>query len=116
MPLASLAPDGEKPGPPGVMPMPGDHGVPYAGVAPSAHGVIPGVIPAEGDAADPKNIPVAPRNPAPPPAPPAAFIGISIPYLHCSASRSKSKEAVPIRGSWPMMMFSEMPFMGSTSA
>jgi len=47
---------------------------------------------------------------------PPTFIGISIPCLHCSASRSKSKQAVPILGSWPMMMFSETPLIGSTSA
>jgi len=40
---------------------------------------MPGVIPAEGEAAEPKNMPVAPRKPPPPP---AAFIGISMPYLH----------------------------------
>jgi len=62
------------------LPIPGDHGAPpYAGVAPSAHGVITGVIPAEGDPTPvPKKIPV----PGIPPIPPPTFIGISIPYLH----------------------------------
>ena len=61
------------------IPIPGDHGAPpYAGVAPSAQGVIPGVIPALGDAAAPKNMPV----PGIPPIPPPTFMGISIPYLH----------------------------------
>jgi hypothetical protein len=71
--------------------MPGDQAEPYAGVAPSAQGVIPGVIPADGDAADPKNIP------APIPAP--TLRGISMPYLHFSASSKRSKQAVPILGS-----------------
>jgi len=48
IPLASLAPEGENPGPPGVMPEPipaGDQTLPpYAGVDPSAQGVIPGVM------------------------------------------------------------------------
>ena len=71
---------------------------------------MPGVIPAEGEAAAPKNIPPPPIIPTP------TFMGISIPYLHFSLSNSKSKAAVPIRGNCPMMMFSETPLMGSTSA
>lgn len=114
MPLASLAALGENPGPPGVIPLPMPAGLhtlpPYAGVAPSAHGVIPGVMEAPlGDATLPKNMP-------PPSIPPPTFIGISIPILHFSASNSRSKHAVPILGSWPMMMFSETPRIGSTSA
>ena len=96
------------------LPMPGDQTDPYAGVAPSAHGVMPGVIDDDvGDAAEPKNIP-APAPPMTPMAP--TFMGISMPYLHLSASSSRSKAAVPILGSWPIMMFSETPLMGSTSA
>ena len=113
MPLASLAPLGEKPGPPGVMPDPrpaGDHTLPpYAGVAPSAHGVMPGVMAGPGECAAPKNMP-PPIMPAP------MFMGISMPYLHFSASSSRSKHAVPIFGIWPRMMFSDTPRMGSTSA
>jgi hypothetical protein len=62
-----------------------------------------------GVAADPKNIPEDMMS-----APCAC--GIGIPILHFSASNSKSKQPVPIRGNWPMMMFSETPLMGSTSA
>ena len=91
-------------------PIPGLHTDPYAGVAPSAHGVIPGVIPAEGEAAAPKNIPPPPIIPTP------TFIGISIPYLHFSLSNNKSKAAVPILGNCPIMIFSETPLIGSTSA
>lgn len=112
IPLASL-PLGENPGPPGVMPDPmpaGDHTLPpYAGVAPSAQGVMPGVIACPGEWAAPKNIP-------PPIIPAPMFMGISIPNLHFSASRRRSKQAVPILGSCPMMIFSETPLMGSTSA
>ena len=72
---------------------------------------------ADGDAAEPKNMPPAPAAaPAPPIMPSPIFMGISIPYLHFSVSRRRSKEAVPMRGSCPMMMFSETPRMGSTSA
>jgi len=53
IPLASLAPLGENPGPPGVIPDPrpaGDQTLPpYAGVAPSAHGVMPGVMACPGE-------------------------------------------------------------------
>ena len=78
-------------------------------MAPSAHGVIPGVIAWPGEAAAPKNIP-PPIMPAP------MFMGISMPYLHFSASNRRSKHAVPIRGIWPRMMFSDTPRIGSTSA
>lgn len=116
----SLCTDGEKAAPPGVMPLPiaGDH-APYPACGlPSAHGVIPGVMEAEGEAADPKNMPPAPATPAaaPPIMPSPMFIGISIPYLHFSVSSRRSKEAVPILGNCPMMMFSETPLIGSTSA
>jgi len=47
---------------------------------------------APGDPTAPKNIPGIPGIPAP------IFIGISIPYLHFSASSSRSKQAVPILG------------------
>jgi len=70
---------------------------------------MPGVIACPGEAAAPKNIP-------PPIIPAPMFIGISIPYLHFSASSNRSKQAVPIRGIWPRMMFSDTPRMGSTSA
>ena len=79
-------------------------------MAPSAHGVMPGVMAELGDAAEPKNMP------PPPMMPPPMFMGISMPILHFSASSRRSKQAVPMRGSWPMMMFSETPRMGSTSA
>lgn len=70
---------------------------------------MPGVIAWPGDCAAPKNMPPIP--PMPP-----TFMGISMPCLHCSASNSRSKQAVPILGSWPMMMFSDTPLIGSTSA
>jgi len=98
IPLASLDALGENPGPPGVIPLP-IFGLqtlpPYAGVAPSPQGVIPGVIPPAplGEATEPKNMP------PPPIIPPPTFMGISMPSLHFSASRSKSKQAVPILGS-----------------
>lgn len=63
----------------------------------------------DGVATLPKNIP-PPIMPAP------MLIGISIPALHFSASSSKSNAPVPSRGSCPMMIFSETPLMGSTSA
>jgi len=76
---------------------------------------MPGVMPAApllppGDATDPKNIP-PPIMPPPP-----TFIGISMPNLHFSASSRRSKQAVPMRGSWPRIMFSDTPLIGSTSA
>lgn len=71
---------------------------------------MPGVIAWPGDAAEPKNMP------PPMPMGPPMFIGISIPYLHFSASSRRSKQAVPILGIWPRMMFSDTPFIGSTSA
>lgn len=46
---------------------------------------------------------------------PGMLVGISIPYLHFSASRSKSKQPVPAGASCPSMMFSDTPFMGSLS-
>ena len=70
---------------------------------------MPGVIAWPGEAAAPKNIP-------PPIIPAPIFIGISIPNLHFSASSSRSKQAVPILGIWPRMMFSDTPRIGSTSA
>ena len=79
-------------------------------MAPSAQGVIPGVMPALGLAADPKNMPPPPIMPTP------TFMGISMPYLHFSLSNRRSKAAVPILGSWPIMIFSDTPRMGSTSA
>ena len=71
---------------------------------------MPGVMAWPGEAAAPKNIP--------PPIPmgPPMFIGISMPYLHFCASSSRSKQAVPIRGICPRMMFSDTPLIGSTSA
>ena len=56
----------------------------------------------------PKNMPV--------PIPAPMLSGISMPCLHFSASRRRSKQPVPMRGSWPKMMFSETPRRGSTSA
>ena len=53
--------DGENPAAPGVIPLPtpGDQAMPYAGVAPSDHGVICGEpILDDGLPAAPKNIPV----------------------------------------------------------
>merc|ERR1712106_301180 len=102
---------GENAGPPGVMPepTPGVH-APYGdieGVAPLAQGVCAGVIPDDGDA--------APKRPAPIIIP-APGIGISIPCLHFSSSRTKSKEPVPIFGSCPNIIFSDTPRIGSTSA
>jgi len=84
MPLVSLEPDGEKLGPPGVMPEPacGDQTLrPWTGVALCSHGVRWGLV--DGVAAftniSPVDMPI-PR-----------FIGISIPYLHFSASNRRSK-------------------------
>ena len=59
-PLASDAAYGEKAAAPGVIPdpIPGDQEPPYPGVAPSFHGVICGERPEDGEAADPKNIPL----------------------------------------------------------
>lgn len=47
---------------------------------------------------------------------PGMLVGISMPYLHFSASNSRSKHPVPAGTSWPSMMFSDTPFMGSLSA
>ena len=44
------------------------------------------------------------------------LVGISMPYLHFSASSRRSKLPVPILASWPSMMFSDTPFIGSVSA
>lgn len=60
IPEASDCAEGEKFGPPGVIPLTGpagDHS-PYPGVAPCCHGVIEGLI--DGVAPGPKNIPVVP--------------------------------------------------------
>lgn len=46
---------------------------------------------------------------------PGMLVGISMPYLHFSASSSRSKQPVPAGTSWPSMMFSDTPFMGSLS-
>lgn len=46
---------------------------------------------------------------------PGMLVGISIPYLHFSASSSRSKHPVPAGASWPSMMFSDTPFIGSHS-
>lgn len=46
---------------------------------------------------------------------PGMLVGISMPYLHFSASNSRSKHPVPAGASWPSMMFSDTPFMGSLS-
>lgn len=46
---------------------------------------------------------------------PGMFVGISMPYLHFSASNSRSKHPVPAGASWPSIMFSDTPFMGSHS-
>lgn len=85
---------GLNPAAPGVIPLPidGDHGCAYEGVAPWFHGVIWGE-PTPGLPAAPKNIPVATPGPI---IPPPTFVGISIPSLHFSASNIKSKQPVPI--------------------
>lgn len=46
---------------------------------------------------------------------PGMLVGISMPYLHFSASSRRSKHPVPAGASWPSMMFSDTPFMGSLS-
>lgn len=75
-------------------------------------GVICGDSALVGLPAAPKNMPV----PVPPMMPGPRLVGISIPYLHFSASRSRSKHPVPILASCPSIMFSDTPFMGSISA
>jgi hypothetical protein len=60
--------------------------------------------------------PPMPNRPTPGPIMPPMFVGISMPNLHFSASRSRSKQPVPMRASWPSMMASETPRIGSTSA
>lgn len=79
-------------------------------MAPWFHGVMAGDIPPIGLGADPKNMPVGPPTPRP-----GMFVGISMPYLHFSASKRRSKQPVPAGASWPSMMFSDTPFMGSLS-
>lgn len=60
--------------------------------------------------AEPKNMPVGPAAPKP-----GMLVGISIPYLHFSASSRRSKQPVPAGASWPSIIFSDTPFMGSLS-
>lgn len=90
-PLASDAALGEKPAAPGVIPLPtlGDQ-APYAGVAPVFQGVMAGDMPLIGLGAEPKNMPVGPATLIP-----GMLVGISMPYLHFSASNSRSKQPVP---------------------
>lgn len=54
------------------------------------HGVIAGDMPLMGLGTVPKNIPVGPATLMP-----GMFVGISMPYLHFSASSSRSKQPVP---------------------
>lgn len=105
MPDASDAADGEKLGPPGVIPLTtncnntkknqlrrlhksywyllGPDGEKYRGV-PCSQGVIGGLM--LGVEPAPKNIPVAPISDDP------SVLEISIPCLHFSASKSRSKQ------------------------
>lgn len=83
-------------------PYPGVKAPAKPGVAPPVQGVILGDMEL-GDAMDPKNIPV-------PPTPPI-FVGISIAYLHFSASSNNWKQPVPPGMSWPSMIFSDTPLI-----